>query len=348
MKATFHESLNIAGAFNLPIVYVCENNLYAVSTRQSRVRRVEDIADRSVGYGMPGVVVDGNDVMAVYETCKEAVQRARSGAGPTLVECKTYRWRAHFEGEVDTYRPPEEVEAWLKREPIAPYEKLLVQQGVATEAELKAIKDGVIKELEEAVEFARQSPLPAPETAMADVWAYLFRKNENYKWRQTMRQLFYNQALCEGLAEEMRRDKNVTLWGIDIGPYGGANGVTKGLWEEFGQDRVMDMPVAELGYVGMGVGAAATGLRPVIELQFSDWITLTMEMIVNQAAKMHYMFGGILEMPLVIRAPIGGYLSAGAQHSNSFEILVRFCARDKGDYPIHTLRCQRPVKVRHP
>ena len=114
----------------------------------------------------------------------------------------------------------------------------------------------------------------------------------------------------------MRRDKNVVLWGIDIGHYGGANGVTKGLFEEFGTERIIDMPIAELGYVGMGVGAAATGIRPVIELQFSDWITLASEMIINQAAKMRYMFGGILEMPLVIRAPIGAYLSAGAQHSN--------------------------------
>lgn len=139
-----------------------------------------------------------------------------------------------------------------------------------------------------------------------------------------MREIFFNQALGEALSEEMRRDKNVVLWGIDIGAYGGANGVTKGLIEEFGAERVIDMPIAELGYVGLGVGAAATGIRPVIELQFSDWITLPSEMIINQAAKMRYMFGGILEMPLVIRAPIGAYLSAGAQHSNSFESLFAF------------------------
>jgi acetoin:2,6-dichlorophenolindophenol oxidoreductase subunit beta len=139
-----------------------------------------------------------------------------------------------------------------------------------------------------------------------------------------MRQLFYNQAIAEALAEEMRRDPLVILWGIDIGPYGGANAATKGLYEEFGKDRVIDMPVSELGYVGLGVGAAATGIRPVIELQFSDWITLASEMIINQAAKMRYMFGGVLEMPLVIRAPVGGYLSAGAQHSNSFESMFSF------------------------
>lgn len=138
------------------------------------------------------------------------------------------------------------------------------------------------------------------------------------------REIFYNRALNEAMAEEMRRDPNVILWGIDIGPYGGANGVTRGLQEEFGAERVIDMPVSELAYVGMGVGAAATGLRPVIELQFSDWITLSSEMIINQAAKMRYMFGGIMEMPLVIRAPVGGYLSAGAQHSNSFESLFSF------------------------
>ncbi len=139
-----------------------------------------------------------------------------------------------------------------------------------------------------------------------------------------MREIFYNQALGEALTEEMHRDKNVVLWGIDIGPYGGANGVTKGIFEEFGPERVIDMPIAELGYVGLGVGAAATGIRPVIELQFSDWITLASEMIINQAAKMRYMFGGVIEMPLVIRAPIGAYLSAGAQHSNSFESIFAF------------------------
>lgn len=170
-EGTFHESLNIAGAFSLPVVYVCENNLYAVGTRQADVRRIEDIADRAISYGMPGVVVDGNDVIAVYEATYEAVVRARAGEGPTLIECKTYRWRTHFEGEPDTYRPPEEVAAWLKREPIAPYRKLLVERGVASEKEVDEIENSVKVELDEAVEFARNSPLPEPETALADLWA---------------------------------------------------------------------------------------------------------------------------------------------------------------------------------
>jgi pyruvate dehydrogenase E1 component alpha subunit len=124
-----------------------------------------------VGYAIPGLAIDGNDVIAVYEACKEAVDRARAGMGPTLIECKTYRWRAHFEGEPDTYRPPEEVEAWLKREPIAPYRSLLVEQGIVTDAEADEIETGVLEELNQAVEFARTSPLPEPESALEDLWA---------------------------------------------------------------------------------------------------------------------------------------------------------------------------------
>ncbi|HEX8990607.1 MAG TPA: thiamine pyrophosphate-dependent dehydrogenase E1 component subunit alpha [Anaerolineales bacterium] len=170
-EGTFHESLNIAGAFNLPVVYVCENNLYAVGTRQSQVRKIEDIADRAVSYGMPGVVVDGNDAVAVFEAASEAVSRARAGEGPTLIECKTYRWRTHFEGEPDTYRPPEEVAAWLKREPIAPFRKLLVEQEIVSETQAAAIEQRVLDELDAAVDYARKSPLPEPESAMADLWA---------------------------------------------------------------------------------------------------------------------------------------------------------------------------------
>ena len=170
-QGTFHESINMASALDLPVVYVCENNMYGVGTRQCDVRNVEDIADRAVGYGIPGLAVDGNDVIAVYEACREAVDRARDGLGPTLIECKTYRWQCHFEGEPDTYRSPEEVAAWREREPIAPYRSKLIEQGVLTEDEADAIETDVVQTLDEAVEFARQSPLPEPETALQDLWA---------------------------------------------------------------------------------------------------------------------------------------------------------------------------------
>jgi len=141
-----------------------------------------------------------------------------------------------------------------------------------------------------------------------------------------MRTLTYAEALAEAMAEEMRRDPSVVLWGIDIGPYGGAFGATRGLHKEFGPERVIDMPVSEAGYTGCGVGAAATGLRPIVELQFSDWITIASDMLINQAANMRYMFGGEISIPMVLRAPVGGYTSAAAQHSHSFESIFAFVA----------------------
>ena len=170
-EGAFHESLNIAGAFDLPVVYVCENNQYSVGTAQRDVCAVKDIADRAASYGMPGRVIDGNDVVAVFEAARKAVERARNAEGPTLIECKTYRWRAHFEGEPDTYRPPEEVKQWLAREPIAPFRKLLFEQGVLLPEEANEFESSVRKQVDEAVAFARESPLPKPETALEGLWA---------------------------------------------------------------------------------------------------------------------------------------------------------------------------------
>ncbi|KPL18032.1 MAG: acetoin:2,6-dichlorophenolindophenol oxidoreductase subunit alpha [Anaerolineae bacterium SM23_84] len=171
-QGTFHEAINIAASFSLPVVYVCENNLFGVGTRQCpAVRKIQNIADRAVGYSIPGVVVDGNDVLAVYGAASEAVERARAGEGPTLIECKTYRWRTHFEGEPDTYRDPAEVKEWLAKEPIGRFKAALVKQGVLTEDEAQAIEQRVIEELEEAVRFAYDSPEPAVAEALTDVYA---------------------------------------------------------------------------------------------------------------------------------------------------------------------------------
>ena len=170
-EGTFHESLNIASAFSLPIVYVCENNLYGVGTRQANVRKVKDIASRAVGYDIPGLVIEGNDVEDVYKAISEAVDRARKGEGPTLVECKTYRWHTHFEGEPDTYRPKEEIKDWIARDPIKRYAEKLIGSGAADRERLDEIEREVLEELNAAVEFARSSPVPAVETALEEVYA---------------------------------------------------------------------------------------------------------------------------------------------------------------------------------
>lgn len=170
-QGTFHEALNIAASFNLPAVYVCENNLYGVGTRQRDVRKLEHIAERAKAYDMPGVIVDGNDVEAVYNAVKEAVDRARKGEGPTLIECKTYRHYTHFTGEPDTYRPKEEVESWKAKDPIKMYAARLIKEGVTDEAGIKKIDKEIEEEIENAVKFAEDSPKPKPESALTDVYA---------------------------------------------------------------------------------------------------------------------------------------------------------------------------------
>jgi pyruvate dehydrogenase E1 component alpha subunit len=169
-QTTFHEGINLASAWKLPIIFVCENNQYGISLHQSRHQNITDIADRATAYGIPGVVVDGNDVMAVYEAVGEAVKRARAGEGPSLVECKTYRWRGHFEGDPQMYRPQEEIEEWKAKDPIPRFEALLAEMGVMTAEEAEAIRKEVAAEVEAAVEFAEKSPEPAPEAALEDLY----------------------------------------------------------------------------------------------------------------------------------------------------------------------------------
>ncbi len=169
----FHESINIAAAWKLPMLYVCENNLYAAQTPATQTLAYEDVAARAAGYGIPGVVVDGNDIFAVHEAATEAVARARAGDGPTLIECKTYRWRAHTERvNQPDYRPPAEIEDWKKKDPIARLvQHLKQQQGQLSDEEWQAMDDEIVQEIEASVAFAEASPFPAPETALDDLFA---------------------------------------------------------------------------------------------------------------------------------------------------------------------------------
>ncbi|RLI22644.1 pyruvate dehydrogenase (acetyl-transferring) E1 component subunit alpha [Candidatus Bathyarchaeota archaeon] len=170
-QGTFHEGINMAAIWRLPVLFVCENNLYAMGTRQSRVMLIENIAERASAYGIPGVTVDGNDVLAVYEAAEKAVERAKRGEGPTLIECKTYRHKGHSRMDPATYRPKEEVEFWLKKDPIPRFRNKLSEMNVLSEEELREIETEVSRKIEEAVKFALESPYPEPEEALKDVYA---------------------------------------------------------------------------------------------------------------------------------------------------------------------------------
>jgi len=170
-QGTFHEGLNMASIWKLPVIFINENNFYGISLSQRRSMNVPDVAARAAAYNIPGVVVDGNDVLAVYEAVQEAVKRARAGEGPTLIECKTYRYRGHFEGDPTVYRPEEEVREWKKKDPIPRFEEKLAQMGIMTEEQMKQVREEIAGKIEEAVKFAEESPWPSPEEVLEDVYA---------------------------------------------------------------------------------------------------------------------------------------------------------------------------------
>jgi 2-oxoisovalerate dehydrogenase E1 component len=321
-QGMFHEALNFAAVFDLPALYLIENNLYAEFTRADRHAKVERLSDRAVAYGLPGLTVDGNDAWAVYQATKEAVERARSGGGPTLIECQTYRIHGHTEGESAEYRSTAEVEQWRGRDPIRRWRKQLLDGGILTEEQATETEREAREAVEEAVAFATSSPDPPLESITEDIFspepAYLYE--DKLKVPAT-REVTCSQAIHEALAEEMRRDPAAYLLGEDV-TTGGYFAVTAGLVDEFGPQRVIDTPISEYAIVGTSVGAAMTGRRPIAEIQFSDFLTCCMDPIINQAAKLRYMSGGQYRLPLVVRTAGGAGIGMAAQHSQSLEALL--------------------------
>jgi 2-oxoisovalerate dehydrogenase E1 component len=255
----------------------------------------------------------------MYDTVKTAVARARAGDGPSLVEALTYRWGGHsMRANLPDYRTRDEERDWMERDPLARLEALMVDEKVATPLGLKELREAVELELDEAVRFAERSPEPTVDVLDETVYAPHVEVREIAP-PPGSREITLAQALNEALHGEMDRDGRVFVMGEDVGLIGGIFGVTRGLRERFGEDRVRDTPISEATFLGAGVGAAICGARPVVELQIFDFVALTMDQIVNQAAKFRFMLGGKPTVPLVIRGPQGGGIRLAAQHSQSLE-----------------------------
>jgi len=280
---------------------------------------------------MPGVVVDGMDPIAVYEAVSAALDRARRGEGPTLIECKTYRWYGHSRSDPRRYRTKEEEQDWRDRDPLTVFKNRLTEAGIATEEELDAIEANAEKAVEIATEFALNSPMPDPAEVEDDVYVLKpptvaeieaeRRLRERMRSDSNLPKKYYWEAIRDALREEMLRDPAVFVMGEDVGLYGGAYGATRGLYEEFGEARVKDTPISEALIGGAAVGAAMTGLRPVAEIMYVDFTPLAMDQIANQGAKNRYMFGGKTKVPMVIRTEGGAGRSIAAHHSQSLEAL---------------------------
>ena len=317
-QGVFHESLNLAAVWKLPVIFVCENNQYALSTSYRNTTSVSQVANRAASYEIPGITVDGNDGVEVYLVLREAVERARAGEGPTLIEAMTYRHGQHsLRVNLRDPRPEEELESWLDRDPIARMEKRLTGEGGFTDEQLSETGRAVEEELETAVSYGRDSPEPPVQVMLDAVYAPHAAHTE--PGPDTERTLSYPEALNEALNQEMLRDDRVFLMGEDVGATGGIFGVSTGLMDRYGPERVRDTPISEATFVGCGVGAAIAGMRPVVEIQIFDFVALTMDMLVNQAAKFRFMLGGKPSVPLVVRGPQGGGIRLAAQHSQSLE-----------------------------
>ncbi len=322
-EGAFHEGVNLAAIWNLPVLFVCENNLYGASTRVDQVMRTSTIAERAASYGIRGQTVDGNDVLAVREAALKAAEECRAGSGPVLLELLTYRRTGHSRRDTCGYQPADERETWAQRDPIERFGQILMERGVRTQSDLDAIHQQVKDEFQRAVVLARRQPSPTPADLATDVLAPdpspVVVQNV-LPASDATRRLSIAESLREGIVEEMRRDPSVFCMGEDIaipGGWGGAFTVTLGLEKEFA-DRLLNTPIAELGFFGAGVGAAILGMRPIVDVQYGDFLLLAMDQIVNNAAKLRYMSGGRIKVPLVMRAPVGA-TGRGAQHAQMLE-----------------------------
>lgn len=313
-----HEALNLAATWKLPVVFVCENNQFALSVDWRASRAVEDIAPRASGYGIPWQVVDGNDVLAVADAARASVDGARNGGGPAFIEATTYRRTQHsLRTNLPDVRDPALVRTWEARDPIPRFERFLVDRGVESDA-LASIGASAKAEVEEAIRLSLADPPASEDDMRAAVYAPPTAPPP-VPPEPDSRPLSFMQAINEALMQEMESDDAVIVMGEDIAAVGGLFRATEGLLERFGSARVRDTPISEAGFVGAAIGAALAGLRPVVELQFFDFCAVAMDQITNQAAKLRFMMGGSPRIPLVIRGASGSGLRLGAQHSQSLE-----------------------------
>jgi 2-oxoisovalerate dehydrogenase E1 component len=320
-EGDFHEAVNLAAVWKLPVIFVIENNQYALSTPVSEQYACRALADRGIGYGIPGVVADGNDVLAVQRAVTQAAVRARRGDGPTLLEFRTFRMRGHEEASGTAYVPEHLFEVWAAKDPLERFERLLLDGGVLTPPDRDAVRAEMKGRVEVLIDEALASPEPASsaDDELRDVFApsLFVPRDPSPDAVAEAPELRYVDAISDGLREAMRRRPEVLLIGQDIAEYGGVFKVTAGFAQEFGKERVRNTPIIESGAVGAALGLALDGFLPMVEMQFGDFITCGFNQIVNNLAKTYYRWGA--RVPMVIRAPIGGGVGAGPFHSQNIE-----------------------------
>jgi len=352
-NGAFHEGLNMAAIWKLPVLFVCENNQYATEVPFSEASGIPDVGRRGASYGLVGEEVDGNDVLAVHAAAARAVARARRGDGATLIECKTYRTRAHAEGMGDfDYRTREEVAAWKDRCPIAGFRRVLEAEHGVPATDLDAVEAAVA----DLVTRSRAGAEAAPEPAAADATTHVSaapRAVREPTPDPAARQIAFIPATVEALDAAMSADPSIFVLGEGVGRRGGNFRTTAGLYATYGPELLRDTPICERGFTGLACGAAMAGARPVVDFMFIDFLLDAWGELVNQIAKMRFMSSGRLRMPVVLRGCIGMGHSAATHHSGSYygmlaqvpglRVVVPSTPRDAKGLFAHALRGEDPV-----
>jgi len=318
-QGAFHEAVNLAAVWRLPVVFFCENNGYAeFSTTASQ--HAASLERRAAGYGVDFLAVDGNDVWATASLMTQLVAKIRDGAGPTIVEATTYRWHGHYEGDPQRYRTPEEVAEWAARDPLVLHRRRLESAGVDV-ADLETLEKAVSDELAAAVAAARELGSPRVDSLHDFVVVPRVSRDEPAAVPADAPVFRTMDAVRLALETELESDDRVFVAGIDVGDGGNVFGLTRGLRQRFG-DRVRDTPISETAIMGLGVGAAMAGMRPVVELMYLDFVGVCLDQLLNQAAKLPFMTGGAAHMGLTVRTQFGAGRSSGSQHSQSLEAIL--------------------------
>lgn len=316
-QGEFHEALNTASVWNIPTIFVIENNGYGLSTTTNEQYRCERLSDRGKGYGMEAYTIDGNNILEVYNTVSRLAEDMRKNPRPVLLECVTFRMRGHEEASGTKYVPKELMEQWALRDPIANYEAWLLEEGILTQAMIQDIRNQNTTYINSSVKAAEKYPNVTSTEAqeLADVYAPF--DNKAILPTGGVQEKRFIDAISDGLREAMIRHDKLVLMGQDIGDYGGVFKITDGFVAQFGKERVRNTPLCESAIVGIGLGLALKGRKAMVEMQFADFVSCGFNQIVNNLAKLHYRWGQTADV--VVRMPTGGTTAAGPFHSQSNE-----------------------------
>ena len=321
-EGDFHEALNVAAVWNLPVIFIIENNGYGLSTPTNEQYKCDHLVDRAKGYGMEGIRIDGNNILEVYQTIKGVRDYCINQQKPYLIECDTFRMRGHEEASGVKYVPKHLMETWSLKDPIKNYEQFLIQENVLTEMQVAEIRNRFKEQLEEDLRKAMEPEIFEPTIAaeLEDVFAPIPASSiPDYSLVETTQKTNkrFIEAISDALRQSMEKYTEMIIMGQDIAEYGGAFKITEGFVDQFGKQRIRNTPICESAIIGAALGLSLEGVKSVVEMQFADFVTVAFNQIVNNLAKMHYRWGQNADV--VVRMPTGGGVGAGPFHSQSNE-----------------------------